>query len=51
MLAADKKSQIQALDRSQPNLPMVGAGTMTYDYPARIIAAVKGGHQVLDSFH
>src|SRR3974390_3503260 len=34
VLCVDEKSQIQALDRSQPSLPMkkVRAGTMTHDY-------------------
>ena len=33
-LSVDEKSQIQALDRTQPGLPMKrgGAGTMTHDY-------------------
>ena len=34
VLCMDEKSQIQALDRTQPSLPMVKgrAGTMTHDY-------------------
>ncbi len=34
MLCMDEKSQIQALDRTQPSLPMKPgrAGTMTHDY-------------------
>ena len=34
MLCMDEKSQIQALDRTQPSLPMKKgrAGTMTHDY-------------------
>ena len=34
MLCVDEKSQIQALDRTQPSLPMKPgrAGTMTHDY-------------------
>ena len=34
MLSVDEKSQIQALDRTQPGLPMKKgrAGTMTHDY-------------------
>ena len=34
MLSIDEKSQIQALDRTQPGLPMKTgrAGTMTHDY-------------------
>ena len=34
ILCVDEKSQIQALDRTQPGLPMKkgGAGTMTHDY-------------------
>jgi hypothetical protein len=33
-LSVDEKSQIQALDRTQPGLPMKRgrAGTMTHDY-------------------
>ena len=82
VLSFDEKSQIQALDRSQPGLPLKKgrAGTMTHDYhslvdlqaainrflaehnecpkpfvwtadPDKIIAAVRRGHQVLDSNH
>ena len=34
MLCVDEKSQVQALDRTQPSLPMKPgrAGTMTHDY-------------------
>jgi hypothetical protein len=34
VLSVDEKSQIQALDRAQPGLPMKkgGCGTMTHDY-------------------
>ena len=34
MLSVDEKSQVQALDRTQPGLPMKKgrAGTMTHDY-------------------
>ena len=34
MLCADEKSQIQALDRTQPGLPIKRGrcGTMTHDY-------------------
>ena len=34
VLSSDEKSQIQALDRTQPGLPMKNgrAGTMTHDY-------------------
>jgi hypothetical protein len=34
VLSVDEKSQIQALDRSQPGLPLkkARAGTMTHDY-------------------
>jgi hypothetical protein len=34
VLSVDEKSQIQALDRTQPGLPMKKgrAGTMTHDY-------------------
>jgi Homeodomain-like domain len=37
VLSVDEKSQIQALDRTQPGLPMKPgrAGTMTYDYKSR----------------
>src|SRR4051794_41011201 len=42
VLSVDEKSQIQALDRSQPGLPMKKgrAGTMTHDYKrqARLFA-------------
>ena len=52
VLSVDEKSQIQALDRTQPGLPMKKgrAGTMTHDYkrrstcsPARLsVAACQG---------
>lgn len=34
VFAFDEKTQVQALDRTQPSLPMVSgrAGTMTHDY-------------------
>ena len=32
VLCADEKSQIQALDRTQPGLPIGALGTMTHDY-------------------
>ena len=34
VLSVDEKSQVQALDRTQPGLPMKKgrAGTMTHDY-------------------
>ena len=37
MLCGDEKSQIQALDRTQPGLPMKAGrrGTMTHDYKRR----------------
>ena len=40
VLSVDQKSQIQALDRTQPGLPMKPgrAGTMTHDYK-------RHGHQ------
>ncbi len=39
VLSVDEKSQIQALDRTQPGLPMKKgrAGTMTYDYKGNYI--------------
>jgi len=42
----DEKSDVQAIDRSQPNRPLKGrAGTMINYHPDRIIAAVKRGRQ------
>jgi transposase len=58
VVSVDEKSQIQALDRTQPGLPLKKgrAGTMTRDHKTlrldrrsrKIIAAVRRGHQVLD---
>ena len=55
VLSVDEKSQIQALDRTQPDLPMKKgrAGTMTHDYkrpvgsadiPCKGCAVLAGGH-------
>jgi hypothetical protein len=46
VLSVDEKSQIQALDRSQPGLPMKKgrAGTMTHDYK-RHGATTLFGHE------
>jgi hypothetical protein len=48
VLSVDEKSQIQALDRTQPGLPMKKgrAGTMTHDYDdivAELVLADEGG--------
>src|SRR5215210_7956773 len=55
VLSVDEKSQIQALDRTQPVLPIKKgrAGTMTHDYkrhadPDKIIAAINRGRQALE---
>lgn len=42
VLSVDEKSQIQALDRTQPGLPMkkVRAGTMTHDYKRHGVIAL-----------
>ena len=69
VLSFDEKIQIQALDQTQPGLPLKKGrlGPMTHDYkrngtttlfaalrtadPDKIIAAVKRGHQALESYH
>jgi hypothetical protein len=45
VLAVDEKSQIQALDRTQPGLPLKKgrAGTMTHDYNSTRRLIVTGG--------
>ena len=45
MLSVDEKSQIQALDRTQPGLPMKRgrAGTMTHDYIRNSLPRAKAG--------
>jgi hypothetical protein len=44
VLSVDEKSQIQALDRTQPGLPMKKgrAGTMTHDYKRHGHHLVRG---------
>jgi hypothetical protein len=67
VLSIDEKSQIQALDRTQPGLPMKKGrcGIMTHEYetnqspkpfvwtarPQRLIAAVQRGKHVIESIH
>jgi DDE superfamily endonuclease len=50
VLAVDEKSQIQALDRSQPGLPMKPgrAGTMTHDYKRHGTTTLFAALNVLD---
>jgi hypothetical protein len=50
VLAIDEKSQIQALDRSQPGLPMKKgrAGTMTHDYIRHGTTTLFAALNVLD---
>ena len=50
VLCADEKSQIQALDRSQPGLPLKKgrAGTMTHDYKRNGTATLFAALNVLD---
>ena len=50
MLSVDEKSQIQALDRTQPGLPMKKgrAGTMTHDYKRDGTTAPFASMNVLD---
>ncbi len=45
MLSVDEKSQIQALDRTLPGLPMKRgrAGTMTHDYIRHSLPRAKAG--------
>ena len=50
MLSIDEKSQIQALDRTQPGLPMKKgrAGTMTHDYKRHGTTTLFAALNVLD---
>ena len=50
MLSIDEKSQIQALDRTQPGLPMKKgrAGTMTHDYKRHGTTTLFAALDVLD---
>ncbi len=50
MLSVDEKSQIQALDRTQPGLPMKKgrAGTMTHDYKRHGTTTLFAALDVLD---
>ncbi len=50
VLSVDEKSQIQALDRSQPGLPMKKgrAGTMTHDYKRHGTTTLFAAFNVLD---
>jgi transposase len=50
VLSVDEKSQIQALDRSQPGLPMKKgrAGTMTHDYKRHGTTCLFAAMNVLD---
>jgi hypothetical protein len=50
VLSVDEKSQIQALDRTQPGLPMKPgrAGTMTYDYKRHGATTLFAALNVLD---
>ncbi|TCT01969.1 homeodomain-containing protein, partial [Tepidamorphus gemmatus] len=50
VLSADEKSQIQALDRTQPGLPMKKgrAGTMTHDYKRNGTTTLFAALNVLD---
>ena len=50
VLSVDEKSQIQALDRTQPGLPMKKgrAGTMTYDYRRNGTTTLFAALNVLD---
>ena len=50
VISVDEKSQIQALDRSQPGLPMKqgGAGTMTHDYKCHRTTTLFAALNVLD---
>jgi transposase len=50
VLSVDEKSQIQALDRTQPGLPMKKgrAGTMTYDYKRHGRTTLFAALNVLD---
>ena len=50
VLCADEKSQIQALDRTQPGLPMKKGrcGTLTHDYKRNGIATLFAAMDALD---
>ena len=50
VLSVDEKSQIQALDRTQPGLPIKPgkAGTMTFDYKRHGITTMFAAFNVLD---
>src|SRR5476651_348180 len=50
VLSVDEKSQIQALDRTQPDLPMKKgrAGTMTHDYKRHGTTTLFAALNVLD---
>ena len=50
MLSVDEKSQIQALDRTQPGLPLKKgrAGTMTHDYKRHGATTLFAALNVLD---
>ncbi len=50
VLSVDEKSQIQALDRTQPGLPLKkgGAGTMTHDYKRNGTTTLFAALNVLD---
>jgi transposase len=50
VLSLDEKSQIQALDRTQPGLPMKKgrAGTMTHDYKRHGVTTLFAAFNVLD---
>jgi hypothetical protein len=50
VLCCDEKSQIQALDRTQPGLPLKPgrAGTMTHDYKHKGTATVFAALSTLD---
>jgi hypothetical protein len=50
VLSVDEKSQIQALDRTQPGLPMKPgrAGTMTHDYKRRGTTTLFAALNILD---
>ena len=50
VLCCDEKSQVQALDRTQPGLPMKKgrAGTMTHDYKRNGVTTLFAALNVLD---
>ncbi|MBI3014416.1 MAG: IS630 family transposase [Candidatus Tectomicrobia bacterium] len=52
VLSIDEKSQIQALDRTQPGLPLKPGkcGTMTHDYKRRTIPPGKIIHAIADNY-